>query len=391
MALSDLAYIDATGPHRPDYPTALAYLQDAYRAIYGADVYLEADSQDGQFLAVLAQMGSDVLAYAVSTYNNMSPSTASGAGLSRVVKINGIRRQVATYSTVDLLLVGQVGAVIVNGQAQDTLGQLWNLPNTVTIPTGGSITVTATANDIGDLSAPAGTVTKIATPTLGWQTVTNAAAASVGAPVESDAALRTRQRTSTALPSLTVMDGIVGAVANVAGVDRYAGYENDTGSTDANGIPAHSISIVADGGAAADVAAAIALHKTPGTGTYGTTSSVVTDSRGVPNTIRFYRPTDVPIKAAITIKALTGYTTGYGALIQQAVADVINALGIGDDVLLTKLYVPANLPGTSQGATFNITALTIGRVSGSLGSADIVLAFNEAASALTSNIVLTVT
>src|SRR5690349_17703370 len=134
MAFADLAYIDATGPHRPDYPTALQYLQDAYRAIYGADVYLEPDSQDGQFLAIMSAMAIDCLSYANEVYNNMSPSSAVGAGLSRVVKINGIRRQSPTYSTADLRIVGQVGTVITNGQAQDTLQQLWNLPPSVTIP-----------------------------------------------------------------------------------------------------------------------------------------------------------------------------------------------------------------------------------------------------------------
>lgn len=390
MTIADLAYVDATGPHRPDYPTALAYLQEAYRAIYGADVYLEADSQDGQFLAIMAAMGKDLLDYATGVYNNMSPSTAVGAGLSRMVKINGIRRQSPTFSTVDLRIVGQVGTTILNGQAIDTLGQKWNLPASVVIPIAGEITVTATAVAVGALSAAPGTVTKIGTPTLGWQTVNNVLAATEGAPVESDAELRARQVVSTALPSLSVMDGTVGAVANVAGVTRFKGYENDTGVTNADGIPRNSISIVVEGGDSQAIGDAIARHKTPGTGTYGTTSVTTYDARGVPNTIRFYRPTVVQMKAEVTIKALQGYTTGYAALIRQAVVDAINALAIGDDVLITKLYVPANLPGTPAGATFNITALTIAKLANALAPTDVVIAFNEAAAALLANIVVTV-
>lgn len=390
MTIADLAYVDATGPHRPDYPTALAYLQEAYRAIYGADVYLEADSQDGQFLAIIAAMGKDLLDYATGVYNNMSPSTAVGAGLSRMVKINGIRRQSPTFSTVDLRIVGQVGTTILNGQAIDTLGQKWNLPASVTIPIAGEITVTATAVDVGAVSAAPSSITKIGTPTLGWQTVNNVLAATEGAPVESDAELRARQVVSTALPSLSVMDGTVGAVANVTGVTRFKGYENDTGSTDVNGIPAHSISIVAEGGINQAIADAIARHKTPGTGTYGTTAITTYDAKGVPNIIRFYRPTVVQMKAEVTIKALPGYTTSYATLIKQAVADAINALAIGDDVLITKLYVPANLPGTAAGATFNITGLTIAKLANVLAPADVVIAFNEAAAALVANITVTV-
>lgn len=390
MAFADLAYVDATGPHRPDYPTALQYLQDAYRAIYGADVYLEPDSQDGQFLAIMSAMAIDCLSYANEVYNNMSPSSAVGAGLSRVVKINGIRRQSPTYSTVDLRIVGQVGTVITNGQAQDTLQQLWNLPASVTIPIAGEITVTATAAEVGAVAALANSVNRIATPTLGWQTVNNVLDATPGAPVESDAELRARQRFSTALPSLSVMDGIVGAVANVTGVQRYKGYENDTNSTNADGLVAHTIAIVAEGGDSTDIANAIARHKTPGTGTQGTTAITTYDAKGVPNVIRFYRPTIVGIKAEVTIKALPGYTTGFAEQIKAAVAASINALDIGDDVLLTKLFVPANLPGTPAGATFNITALTIAKLAGSLAAADIVILFNEAASAAVANITVTV-
>lgn len=384
------AFIDATGPHRPDYPTALAALQAAYRAIYGEDVYLEPDSQDGQFLAIVTQLGQDVLDYGVQVYNNMSPSTAIGVGLSRVVKINGIRRQDATFSTIDLVLVGQTGAVITDGQAEDVLGQRWILPPYVAFPLSGTVTVTAAAALAGAVAAAPGSVTKIATPTLGWQTVNNPAVAAVGAPVESDSALRLRQRTSTALPSLSVLDGLVGAVANVTGVTRYASYENDSNVTDANGIPSHSISLVVEGATSQGVADAIALHKTPGTGTFGTTSVTTFDSRGIPSVIRFYRPSAVPIQVAVSVRALAGYTSGFADQIKAAVAAAINALSIGEDVLLTKLYVPANLPGTAPGATFNITALQLARIPGSLGAADAVIAFNEAASCAVVDVSVTV-
>ena len=53
-AIGDLVFVDATGLRYPDYPTVLEYLKNEYRAIYGADTYLEADSQDGQWVSILA-------------------------------------------------------------------------------------------------------------------------------------------------------------------------------------------------------------------------------------------------------------------------------------------------------------------------------------------------
>lgn len=384
MVLSDLIYVDATGFHYPDFATVLASLKTEYRAIYGADVYLEADSQDGQWLNIQALAIFDTIQVAAAVYNSFSPLTAQSDALSRQVKLNGLRRLVPTYSQVDVAIVGTNGTAIVDGQVEDTLGQKWNLPASVVIPGAGTITVTATAQDIGAINAAIGTVTKIVTPTRGWQTVTNAAAATAGQPVESDAALRARQALSTALPSLSVLDGTIGAVAAVLGVTRLRGYENDSNATDGNGLPAHSIALVVEGGVAQDIGNAIAIKKTPGTVTYGTTAVNTYDVYGLLNAINFYRPTSAVIGVEVTVASLVGYTTGFADLIKAAVATAINALSIGDDVLLTKLYVPANLPGRAEGATFNITLLRIKKNAGAFGTADIVLAFNEMAQCVAS-------
>src|SRR5690606_25087178 len=104
------------------------------------------------------------------------------------------------------------------GIVEDIEGQQWNLPASVLIPLSGSITVTATCQEQGAIEAPAGTVTKIKTPTFGWQSVSNPSAAVPGQPVETDAALRVRQALSVAVPSQTIFEGIVGSVANLPGV-----------------------------------------------------------------------------------------------------------------------------------------------------------------------------
>lgn len=265
MTVADLVYIDDTGYHFADYPTFLQFVTQAYQNIYGSDIVLTPDSQDGQWVAIQAQMLYDTAAIGASAFNSFSPVTAQGVGLSRVVKINGLRREIPSNSTAVLTIVGQAGAVITNGVAQDTLGQNWNLPFTVTIPGGGTIDVTATAQIEGAINAAVNTINIIFTPTLGWQTVNNSAAATVGSPVEEDGALRARQIQSTANPSKTVLEGTYGAIANVTGVTDVAVWENDTDAVDGNNQPAHSIFAVVKGGSVTDVAQAIQVHKTPGT------------------------------------------------------------------------------------------------------------------------------
>lgn len=188
------------------------------------------------------------------------------------------------------------------------------------------------------------------------------------------------------------MDGTIGAVANISGVTRYAAYENDTSSTDANGIPSHSISMVVEGGDAMAIAQAIANKKTPGTGTYGMTSEVVTDVYGRPITINFFRPANAPISVAVTIKALAGYTSVNGDAIKQAVSDYINGVAIGGGLSGSVEWGDALTAANSVGGgvTYKMAALSLTGPRGA-GSPDVALLFNEAASCSTSAVTLTVT
>ena len=68
---------------------------------------------------------------------------------------------------------------------------------------------------------------------------------------------------------LVVLASLSAGVGNVEGVSRFFVYENDTDSTDANGIPAHSIAAVVAGGDAQEIGEQIALRKSPGIQTFG--------------------------------------------------------------------------------------------------------------------------
>ncbi|HCT4642925.1 TPA: baseplate J/gp47 family protein [Escherichia coli] len=387
------ATVTADGISAPDYQTILDTLTSYFQQIYGSDAYLEPDSKDGQVVALVALAIHDANNTAISVYNCFSPATGYGAALTSNVKINGIARRGATNSTVDLVLTGTAGTSITNGTVKDTNNVIWRLPASVTIGVGGTVTVTATCSNSGAVAALAGTITTINTPTRGWESVTNPAAATVGAPAETDAELRIRQGQSVALPSLTPFEGVDGAIANVAGVTRHKLYENDTGATDSNGLPPHSISAIVDGGDVTEIAQTIRGNKGQGTATYGTTSVTVPDTYGNPHVISFSRSTDVPIYGHITLKAFTGYTSQIGVQIQQAVADYINGLTIGDDVLLSRIYSPANLGVVSGGNAryYDIQELLIGKSAGSVAAANIIIAYNESASCKPENIVLTVT
>ena len=104
MASPTAPTIDANGVSAPSFADILSYLQAQYRAIFGDDVYLGNDSQDGQFLGIVAKAIHDSNSALVAAYNSFSPATGQGNGLSNNVKINGLARLVASNSTVEMLL-----------------------------------------------------------------------------------------------------------------------------------------------------------------------------------------------------------------------------------------------------------------------------------------------
>jgi uncharacterized phage protein gp47/JayE len=384
------AQISATGIVAPDYADILQQLRIIYWSIYGSDVDLDPDKQDGQFLAVLAEAISDCNQTMIALYNSFSPSTAQGVALSSLIKINGLRRLNPSFSQCVVTVGGVVGTQINNGVIGDNqnLETQWTLPPLVTIPAGGTVNVTATCTVAGATAAGHDTLTNILTPTLGWQTVTNAASASPGQPVETDVQVRTRQSSSVALPAMTILQGIFAAVDAVTGVTDLAIYENSSDATDGNGIPRHSIAVVVLGGDVNQVASAIALKKSPGVGTQGTTSVTVTDSNGVPNVIKFYPLTVVPLSVIITIHPLTGYVSTTGDALKAAVAAFVNGLVIGEESYLNRLFSPANLGGMGLGATFVVTGITQAIKPAAPAAADVPIAFNETASLAVSDITL---
>lgn len=90
------------------------------------------------------------------------------------------------------------------------------------------------------------------------------------------------------------------AVINVDGVTWAKIYSNDTGSTDANGIAAHSVSVVALGGNDEEIALAARQYVVPGISTYGNTM-VSTEVEGFCRSIQIMRPEQVPIFLDVSV------------------------------------------------------------------------------------------
>lgn len=375
--------ISSTGISIPSYDDILQSLIARMKAIYGDDIYLAEDSQDGQMIAAYATDINDTNMAIVADFASRSPTYAQGAGLDSVVKINDIQRLVPTFTTVTLELAGVVGTVIENGAVSDGT-HTFLLPPAVTIEAPGTVDSVATCSQSGNITALANTLTTIVTPQLGWQSATNPAPATPGNPVEADATLRARQSQSTELPAQSILGGIQAAIANLTGVVQVAGYENATAVVDSNGAPAHSIYMVIKGGTLQEIVDVIGRKKGAGVGTYGTTSGVYTDPvTQLPYTTNFFIPTPVLISVNITVHALTatGVNEKVKTEIAAALTTYLNSLGIGQPVQINRLYAPAYLNGAADGQLYEVTALQIEKNAGGFAGIDIPIAYNEISAA----------
>lgn len=389
------SYVDSTGLHIPTYNDILEDMIAAMKQIYGDDIYLDNSSPDYQLLSIFALKQSDTLQAMAYAYNARSPETAIGASLDSVVKLNGIKRKSASQSTCQVKITGTPFTQIVDGAVRDRAGLTWDLPSSVVIDSSGMTYTVATCRTAGAVSALAGDIAQIETPTYGWVSVTNEVAAVLGNAQETDAQLRERQTISTANPSQTMLDGTKGAIAALKNVSRYAVYENDTNIssvTDDNpyGLPAHSVTCVVEGGTDEDVAEAIFLHKGIGCYTNGDVEVQYTDQNDYINRVRFFRPVYKDIFVKVVLKKYTGYISTMTVKVREAVYNYLAALTIGSDVsasVLSNIITDCNPSLTKP--IFGIKELKLGLSKSSMAAQDIDIGFKEIPNPAFANIEVT--
>lgn len=373
-------YVDDSGLHIPTYTDIRDDLIEQFKTIYGQDIYLDNDSQDYQMISAFALKTYDTMQLLQIVYNNHSPKTAVGTGLSSLVKLNGIARKSASHSTCVLTLTGTKGTTIAAGVVEDDQGNKWDLPGNLELK-GDTMEVTAECETLGAIEAPAGTITKIDTPQRGWTAVTNNVAAITGNPVETDEELRSRQSISVAIPGRNMLESTIAAIKAISGVSRCKVYDNDSNVTDENGIPGHSIAAVVEGGMDEDVAEAIYLRKGPGGGTYGTTVAEYINSDGLKNAIYFFRPIYREINVLVTIAKESGYSSAVADNIKSNIETFLNSLDIGTTVTILGIYsaITAAIADKTS-PSFSLVSVVMGISGGTMATANIPLDFNAVAS-----------
>jgi uncharacterized phage protein gp47/JayE len=215
------------------------------------------------------------------------------------------------------------------------------------------------AQNTGAIDVPTGTLTVIATPVPGWNSVTNPADGVPGANVETDAELRARR--------LVFSEG--SALERDERVKKLFVLENVTDTVDSNGLPPHSFeAIVYDGtdtGTVLDdatIAALVWRDKPAGIATHGDTTETTPDANGDLQTVRFSRPTVLRLYVEVDVTKGPGWhdTHSPTAIAEALAAYSRTAWTCGSPVVQAFLYAPITaIPGVADvtAIRFDATAL----------------------------------
>lgn len=387
-------FIDASGYHYPTFAECKEYLVESAKEIFGADIYVDDDSMDGQDISIRAKAMYDTFKVGEFAYNNNSPASAIGTALAKNVLLNGMKVKASGFSTVYVKLTGTPYTTILNGVVSDTASNKWNLPSSCNLGSGGTLYVTATAQKQGNITAMAGTVINIDTPTFGWTSVTNESVASPGQETETDGQVRLRQTQAVALPSQALLEGTQSAILQVSGVTDAIVKENDTDApvvVQGVTLPKNSITCIVKGGSEDETASTIFYKKNQGCYTNGDIEKTVFDIYANVNTIRFFRPVGVPVKVQIGITPIKGYSSSITDAIEANVFNHIDSLGISQDLIQSIISSIINKSITDlDDPEFYINDLQIAKVGSSFGTSNVIMNLNEEATIDLSNITITV-
>lgn len=195
--------------------------------------------------------------------------------------------------------------------------------------------------------APAGNITEIITPIAGWSAVDNLEDALPGRAAETDQELRLRRAASIRVRAQNTIESILTALQQVEDVTDCVVLENVTNSTDVNGVPAHYIWAIVDGGTDADVAKTLFKTKPAGIGTHGVESEIyLSDVTGQEYTVNFSRPTPVPVYIQVDIATNAAFPADGAAQIVAALVAYGETLKIGEALPYSRLFTPINsVPG----------------------------------------------
>jgi uncharacterized phage protein gp47/JayE len=331
--MAEYQYLDDTGVIVPDTSTTLETVRAEFRTAFGDDLDVSAETPQGVLITGEVLARDNVIRNNAAVANQLNPNLAGGVFLDAIWGLTGGGRVKATPSIIlDAVITGVPGTIIPGGTLAAVLdtGEQFAFMKTIVINNQGVANfVPMQSVEVGAIAAPANSLTQIVTGVLGWETITNPTAATLGKAEETDAASRVRRRQTLALQGVALPEAITSGLYTVEGVRSLAFRENTTDDPiviEGVTLVPHSIYVCIDGGIDLDVARMLLRKKSIGAGWNGTTTvSVIEPYSRQSYDVKFSRPQIVNIWIRVTVG-----NTGTISNVAEAVRAAILAYAAGE-------------------------------------------------------------
>jgi uncharacterized phage protein gp47/JayE len=394
-----MAGITDTGIVRRTFAEIVADRRAEVRRSVDPNLVLNSKTFEGAIIDATANAEAEVWEILEEAYHGFDRSNATGLSLVALAALTGTTRRAPTQAqvpaTCNLTIGKSFAANELVAHEEGNPDNRWSNRDPIgPIVATDDYTLTFVCEKYGTApSVASGKLTEIAESVIGWNSVTNAASSTPGRDLETIEELRARAENELSPSGVNTLGAIVSNVSKLDDVIQVVGFENVTGSTDSDGIPAHSFWIVIwdDGGADNDEVAQ-AIHDKRATRSYGATNGNAVAYNGTTVVESFDRATEKVVEIEAEIEAESGVTV----TASDVKAAILEAFGtrrtdteyhkqMGEDVIHASLVSsPFAVVGVHDVISFEI------RFSGgSLGTSNLSVTKIEIATLKASDITLT--
>lgn len=319
-----------------DTSTILEQVKNVFTTAF-PDLNTDPSTPQGQIITSLTELLTQAQQDIVE-FTNIFVNGGTGIWLDAYAKTYyGITRKQASKGSVTALISGTIGTIIPAGFTAKSGDYEYSTISEYTIKSDGSCYAELLAKDTGSFSIDAGTLTTIITPVKGVERITNPYESTSGADTETDNELRLRVLNSLNYRAVSIFDGLLAQIEQLAGVQKIAGKENYTkNSIEYKGITIepNSIAIVVKGGDLKQIGKVILENKTVGAYVQGDIDiSVYEEISRETSIMRIYRPAPKQLKAELKVVINNLTSQDYIEQLQQQLINIINNYRINDEII----------------------------------------------------------
>lgn len=287
-----------------------------FKGVYGQDINIEQNSPDGQWINILAQEKKDILDLFTQFYNNLDPDRVIGIPQQILYKLNGLIIKAYTYSYTYVNVTVNESTSLQGLDAniesadgtgytvRDINGNRWILAASAELEAGVH-SLNFRAADLGSITALPNTINVMETIVKGISSVNNPAGNYItGSTGETSAQFRLRRNQAMAVPSQGFDESTESQMLNLTNVTQCKVYDNRTNMV-VNGIPAHGIWVIVQGGQPEDIGRVIYNNLPPGIPMKGEQTVWVQKINGDLVEVLYDVPSAVNLYVRATIKNFT--------------------------------------------------------------------------------------